>query len=369
MRISQINIYRTLLPVIGGIYRMASASVEALDSTVVEIVADNGLSGWGETCPIGPVYQPHHALGARAALEEICPGLIGADATSPRAVARLMDGRLAGHGYAKAALDIAVLDLLGRHLGVSVGTLLGGSITDRVPTYYSTIVGEPDATARIARDKVQAGYPRLQIKVGGKTLEKDVETIHKVWEAIGYQARFAVDGNRGMTAAYALQLDRLCANIPFVLEQPCNTMEENATLHGRLHRPLYLDESTEDINAVLRAISTGVADGFGFKVTRLGGLTKAAIARDMCAIRSLPHSCDDAWGGDIIAAACVHLASTVEPGRFEGAWIAQEYIEGHYDAENPVVIEKGHIKVPSGPGLGVRPPAGSLGAPFAVHGR
>ena len=369
MRIEHINVYRVQLPVVGGAYRMASATVEALDSTLVEIVAADGLSGWGETCPVGPVYQPHHALGARAALEEICPGLIGTDATSPRAVARLMDDRLSGHGYAKAAIDIAVLDLLARHLGVSVGALLGGAITDRVPTYYSTIVGEPDDTARIARQKVETGYPRLQIKVGGNNLEQDVETIHKVWEAVGYRARFAVDGNRGMTAGYALQLDRLCTGIPFALEQPCNTMDENQTLPGRLSRPLYLDESTEDINAVLRAIATGIADGFGFKVTRLGGLTKAAIARDMCAIRSLPHSCDDAWGGDIIAAACVHLASTVEPRRFEGAWIAQEYIEGHYDSENPVVIENGHIKVPTGPGLGVRPAKDSLGAPIAVYGR
>ena len=180
MRIEHINVHRARLPVVGGAYRMASATVEALDSTLVEIVADNGLSGWGETCPVGPVYQPHHALGARAALEEICPGLIGADATSPRAVARLMDDRLSGHGYAKAAIDIAVLDLLARHLGVSVGALLGGAITDRVPTYYSTIVGEPDDTARIARQKVEAGYQRLQIKVGGKNLEQDVETIHKV---------------------------------------------------------------------------------------------------------------------------------------------------------------------------------------------
>lgn len=247
--------------------------------------------------------------------------------------------------------------------------MLSGAITDRVPSDYSTIVGPPEETARIAREKVDSGYPRLQIKVGGKDLEQDVETIHGVWEAVGHRARFAVDGNRGMTAGYALQLDRLCAGIPFVLEQPCNTMDENQTLQGRIARPLYLDESTEDINAVLAAIARGVADGFGFKVTRLGGLTKAAVARDICAIRSLPHSCDDAWGGDIIAAACVHLASTVEPRRCEGAWIAQEYIEGHYDPERPVVFEKGHIKVPSGPGLGVEPAKADLGAPVATYGR
>ena len=368
MRIERINVYSAQLPVKNGVYRMASADVEALDSTLVEIVTDDGLAGWGETCPIGPVYQPHHALGARAAIAEIAPGLIGAEIASIRLLAKRMDERLNGHGYAKAAFDMAFLDLLGQKLGVPVSTLLGGALTDRVPAYYSLIVGAPDETARIAADKVKAGYQRLQVKIGGHNLEEDVAVVHRVWEAVGYKARIAVDGNRGLTVAAAIHLDRLCQAIPFVFEQPCNTMDEIATLKGRVTHPVYLDESTEDQNAVLRAISMGIADGFGFKVTRLGGLTKMTTVRDLCAIRSLPHSCDDAWGGDIIAAACVHLAATVEPRRMEGAWIAQEYIKGHFDQKHPVVIKQGHIAVPQRPGLGVKPEPGMFGKPVAIYG-
>ncbi|MEI9403746.1 mandelate racemase/muconate lactonizing enzyme family protein [Mesorhizobium argentiipisi] len=368
MRIDRINVYSAQLPVKGGVYRMASADVEALDSTLVEIVTDDGFAGWGETCPIGPVYQAHHALGARAAIAEIAPGLIGAEIASIRALAKQMDERLNGHGYAKAAFDTAFLDLLGQKLGVPVSTLLGGALTDRVPAYYSLIVGAPDETARIAADKVKAGYPRLQVKIGGRNLEEDVEVVHKVWEAVGYKASIAVDGNRGLTVAAAIHLDRLCQQIPFIFEQPCNTMDEIATLKGRVTHPVYLDESTEDQNAVLRAISLGIADGFGFKVTRLGGLTKMTTVRDLCTIRSLPHSCDDAWGGDIIAAACVHLAATVEPRRMEGTWIAQEYIKGHFDQKHPVVIKQGHIAVPQRPGLGVKPEPGMFGKAVAIYG-
>ncbi|TPN38837.1 mandelate racemase [Mesorhizobium sp. B2-3-3] len=368
MRIQSIKVYQVLLPVKGGAYRMASDTVRNLDSTLVEVTTEDGLSGWGETCPIGPVYQPQHALGARAAIAEMAPGLVGEDTSSMRRLAKRMDERLNGHNYAKAALDIALLDLAGQRLGVPVSTLLGGALTDRVPSYYSTIVGAPDETARIALDKVKAGYPRLQIKIGGRDLEQDVATVHKVWEAVGFKARIAVDANRGLTAAAALHIDRLCQAIPFVFEQPCNTMEEVAGLKGRVTHPIYLDENTEDLNAVLRAVSSGIADGFGLKVTRLGGLTRMVTVRDLCAIRSLPHSCDDAWGGDIIAAACVHLAATVEPRRFEGAWIAQEYIEGHTDPANPIVIENGHIRVPQMPGLGVKPERSQLNAPIATFG-
>ncbi|TIO50501.1 MAG: mandelate racemase, partial [Mesorhizobium sp.] len=64
----------------------------------------------------------------------------------------------------------------------------------------------------------------------------------------------------------------------------------------------------------------------------------------------------------------VHLAATVEPRRMEGAWIAQEYIDGHFDRKNPVVIEKGFIAVPQRPGLGVKPEPGTFGKPLATYG-
>jgi len=62
MKISEIHIYQVDLPVKNGPYTMANAQVYQLDSTLVKIVADNGMFGWGETCPVGSTYQPQHAL-------------------------------------------------------------------------------------------------------------------------------------------------------------------------------------------------------------------------------------------------------------------------------------------------------------------
>jgi 4-hydroxyproline betaine 2-epimerase len=369
VEIERIDVHQAVLPVRGGEFRTSHTSVAELDSTLVEVVTDDGLSGWGETCPLGPVYQPHHALGARAGLDQIAPGLVGTEISSARDLARRMDGLLAGHEYVKAALDTAILDLLGQRLGVPVSTLLGGALTDRVPSYYAVSVGDPARSAESAAASVERGYRRLQLKVGGQDVARDVETIRAVRDAIGDRARLVVDGNRAMTTAHALQVDRLCADIPFVLEQPCNTLEEMEALRGRLSHPVYLDENTVDVNTVLRAIASGVADGFAFKVTRLGGPTKAALARDLCALRSLPHTCDDAWGGDVIAAACVHLAATVEPRLLDGVWIAQDHLGHHYDPEHPVAVEDGHIAVPQGPGLGVRPDPARLTRHTATYTR
>lgn len=61
-----------------------------------------------------------------------------------------------------------------------------------------------------------------------------------------------------------------------------------------------------------------------------------ATFRDICEARSMPHTCDDAWGGDIIAAACTHIGATVQPRLCEGVWLAQPYIEGNFDPKNGV---------------------------------
>ena len=364
MRIAEVHVYRVDLPLNGTIYRMSEGSYTAFDSTVVRIVSDTGVSGWGETCPVGPTYQPEHALGARAALQQMAPGLVGRPAAGPRQVRRLLDAQLNGHNSAKAAVDIALHDLIGKAHGLRVCDLLGGAVTDRVPSYCALSPGDPDDVARLAAEKLAEGYPRLQLKAGGRPADLDIETIHKVWEATGC-TRLAVDANRALTTRDVLRIDRDCANIPFVLEQPCNTMEEVASLRGRVTHPIYLDENTEDLNDVLRAISLGICDGFGLKVTRLGGVGPLATARDVCEARSLPHTCDDTWGGDIIAAACVHVGATVQPRLLEGVWLAEPYMDLHYDPQNPVRVDGGHVRVPDGPGLGVVPDDGVLGAPVA----
>jgi L-alanine-DL-glutamate epimerase-like enolase superfamily enzyme len=82
----------------------------------------------------------------------------------------------------------------------------------------------------------------------------------------------------------------------------------------------------------------------------------------------MPHTCDDSWGDDIIAAACVHLGATVRPRLLEGVWIAQPHMDIHYDSDNPIRIEGGRIQVPTGPGLGVVPDEGVFGKPVASFG-
>jgi|TARA_B100000768_G_scaffold153063_1_gene149087 L-alanine-DL-glutamate epimerase-like enolase superfamily enzyme len=368
MKVREIHIYAHDLPVKNGPYTMANAEVWALDTTLVKLVGEDGTVGWGETCPVGSTYAEAHAGGARAALSEMAEGLIGADLW-PVTLNRKMNSLLNGHNYAKAALDIAAHDLIGKTLGVNVADLMGGAQTDYVPSYFATGVGAPDDIARLAQEKRDEGYPRLQIKVGGRPVEIDIETIRKVWEVLhGSGVRLAVDGNRGWTTRDALRVSRECPDIPFIMEQPCNTYQDLEKIRPQVSHGIYMDENSVDLNMVISAAGTGLVDGFGMKVTRIGGLQNMCTFRDICEARNLPHTCDDAWGGDIIAAACTQIGATVRPTLCEGVWLAAPYIEGHYDDMNGIAIVDGHIQRPTGLGLGVTPDETKFGAAVASFG-
>ena len=210
MEISEIHIYQHNLPVKNGPYTMANAKVYELDTTLVKVITKSGHVGWGETCPVGPTYAEAHAKGARAALEVIAPGLIGCT-IEPKILHAKMDSLLKGHNYAKAAIDIAAHDALGKILNRSVASLLGGAKHQVVPSYYATGVGSPNEIVKIAKEKIIEGYPRLQIKVGGRPIDIDIEVIKKVGELIkGKGIRMAVDANRGWTTRDAIRASREC---------------------------------------------------------------------------------------------------------------------------------------------------------------
>ena len=128
MKIERIEVYQLDLPYSGGVYRLSGGrKYPSFDATVVRVVSDDGVEGWGESTPFGATYIAAHALGVRSGIEEMAPHLIGLD---PRRVDRVndaMDAVLAGHLHAKAPIDVACWDLFGKSVGLPVCELLGGS--------------------------------------------------------------------------------------------------------------------------------------------------------------------------------------------------------------------------------------------------
>ena len=157
MKIKRINLWHQPLSSHTDYHMAAGKSCTTVETVVVRIDSDTGLSGWGEVCPI-PHYLPAYARGVAPAIAEMAPELIGAEFSAPEALLARLDRWLLGHAYAKSALDIALWDLLGRALGQPVHKLLGGKRNQRLPLYHSVTCIAPKAMLAIAEEAYAEWY-------------------------------------------------------------------------------------------------------------------------------------------------------------------------------------------------------------------
>jgi cis-L-3-hydroxyproline dehydratase len=271
MRIRRISAYRVELPLREGSYRWAGGkSVTAFDSTVVRVDTDEGVTGHGEVCPLGPAYLPAYAGGVRAGLAELAPRLLG---ESPLELARLnrrMDAALKGHPYVKSAVDMACWDVLGKAAGLPVCALLGGRYGDDFVLYRAISQGPPEAMAeRVAAYRAE-GYRRFQLKVGGDP-DEDVARIRAAAARLQPGDRLVADANTGWLAHDALRVARAVRDVDVYIEQPCLTYEECLAVRRHTDHPFVLDEVVDSVDVLLRGRADGAMDVVNIKISKFEG--------------------------------------------------------------------------------------------------
>ena len=363
MTIASISLFRQWQPFRDGTYRCSGGrSAEGFDSTIVEIVARDGTAGYGEMAPLGSFYDPAFAEGARAAMRELAPKLIGEKAAGIDAINRQMDLLLKGHPYAKSAIDMALWDLAGRRSGLSLATMTGGAEGNSVPLYRSLAQEAPEAMAARARKYIAEGYCRLQVKVG-LDVNEDIERLETVRAAIPSGTVIFCDANGSWGTAETRQFLLATRGIDYALEQPCATYEENLAIRQACDRPLILDETIDGVDALLRALSDSLVDGITIKLARVGGLTKARLIRDIAVARNLKITIEDTGGAQVDTAAYSGLMLSTPEG------LRQHTVDFHNwvtvsNARADFTIANGQMTLPDGPGLGVQVDKAALGDPI-----
>ncbi len=361
-RIVRVEVFGYDLSYAHGRYVMSKGrEVTTLPSTVVVLTTASGARGYGEVCPLGPNYLPAFAAGARAALAELAPALLGREVTAPAALYRTMDGALAGHAYAKSAVDIACHDALGRLSGLPVSTLLGGRQVEQLPIYVAVPLAGPGEMAEFIAARRAEGVHRFQLKLGGDPRE-DAARVRAALEATTEEDLLVADANGGWRLADAVTAVRLLEDAPrLFLEQPCPTLEECLQVRRRTSLPMILDEVIVGPAALLRAVSARAMEGVNLKINRVGGLTPARLLRDLCVELGLSLTIEDSWGGDLTTAAVSHLAAST-PGEqllstsFMNDW-TNEHVAGHEPR-----ARGGVGSAPLGSGLGVSVDDSMLGS-------
>jgi L-alanine-DL-glutamate epimerase-like enolase superfamily enzyme len=366
VKISAIKVYRVDLPLVEGRYSWSEGKfVEVFDSTVVELITDDGLSGFGEVCPLGPFYLPAFGDGARAGIGELAPTLLRQDPIALGPINQLMDRALLGHPYVKSAVDMACWDLLGKVTGKSVCDLMGGKFGDAVALYRAISQRPADEMAENVAGHRTDGYTKFQLKVGSRPSE-DIDRIRAVAEVLTDGEILVADANTGWRVDDAARVVNSVRDIDVYIEQPCRSYEHCLTIRRRTSLPFILDENIDGIDALLRGHHDGAMDVINLKISKVGGLSKARQIRDLCVSLNIPMTIEDSWGGDIITAAIAHLAhSTPESLRFS-ATDFNSYVSVR-NATGAPQRKAGRMIASDLPGLGIEPNMDALGKPVAEY--
>lgn len=343
-----------------GSYKWSGGkSVDTFDSTVVAIETDTGIVGYGEVCPLGPFYLPAYAAGVRAGIAELGPHLIGEDPRQLFRLNRLMDAALQGHAYVKSGIDMACWDILGKATSLPVCLLLGGRFGESV-RLYRAISQEPAhiMAERVAQYRAE-GYRRFQLKVGGDP-DEDIARIRAVSQVLQPGDRLVADANTGWLPHEAMRVVRAVREIDVYIEQPCRSYEECLSIRRHCDHPFVLDEVVDCVEVLVRAKNDLAMDVVNLKISKLGGLTKARQARDLCVSLGIAMTIEDSWGGDIVTAAIAHLAQSTPSDYLFTSTDFNSYVTVS-NATGAPRRQDGQMSASEAPGLGVVPRAEVIG--------
>ncbi|MDG2367038.1 MAG: mandelate racemase/muconate lactonizing enzyme family protein [Candidatus Marinimicrobia bacterium] len=362
MKIKRIMAYQVDLPLHEGSYKWSGGkSVDVFDSTIVAVETDDGLIGYGECCPLGPFYLPAYGAGVRTGIKELGPHLIGQNPIETGKLNQLMDQCLKGHPYVKSPIDIACWDIKGQVTGMPVCEMLGGRYGDDFILYRAISQIEPEAMAANVKKYRDEGYRRFQLKVGGNP-DEDIERIKLTAAVLHPEDKLIADANTGWLMHEAARVVRAVDDIDVYIEQPCETYEECLSIRERTSHPFILDEVINGIDILVRGHADRAMDVVNIKISKFGGITKAALARDLCVKLGIAMTLEDSWGGDVTTAAISHLAHSTPTDYLFTATDFNSYVTVS-TADGAPQRNNGRMSASNDPGLGIKPIMNILGNP------
>jgi L-alanine-DL-glutamate epimerase-like enolase superfamily enzyme len=348
--------------------QMAGEIVAHADNVFVRVESDDGVVGWGEAAS-APAMTGETVAGMMAAIELMTPRLLAGAADDFAAASAVMDAQLYGNSGAKAAIEMALHDLVGRARGRPVYALLGGKQRSRMPVL--AVIGSEDAAAdlREARERWSAGYRAFKIKVGLAAPEADAARTRLLCRALKQQSEsclesclVSADANQGFSVDGALHYVRALGDCGLdFFEQPVNAhdlggMSRIAAASGT---PIGADEGIHAADDVVRHHERRAARGVSLKAIKLGGLRAVLEASQLCTQLGMAVNISCKTGESSLAsAAAIHVAAAAP----QIAWGLTVTSSGLAEdiATAPLRIADGRVDVPERPGLGIDVDEGRL---------
>jgi len=333
---------------------------------LVKLYAD-GVVGLGQIRPISPGhFVADTTQSAVAAIKEIYgPALLGKSIFDVEAINEAFDMRLAGNPAARAVLDIAVYDAMGKALGTPVHNLIGGCCQPRIPLEWSVSMADDVATmvAEARRAVDEFGIRVLCLKMADRRgWRRDVRNFEAVRKAVGGEVMIGIDPNTGWTLADALSAIREIRKLGLgYIEQPVERRDLKAMAEIRRAAdgvPVMADEGIFTLQDAYAHAEARACDAYCIKLYKLGGITPAKKIAAVAQAANIQINCGGlAVQSQLEAAAGAHFYASIPASRMMGA---AEFVLGlNATAKDPLCpesdfrIRDGHVDVPRGPGLGI----------------
>lgn len=353
MKIKRIS-FRTVDLKLSVPYTIAYETVDSAANVFLKVETDSGLIGYGCAAPDLPVTGETAAT-VEASLNSVEGLLIGEDALRRTHLLEAVRKIIPDQPAARAAIDMALHDLMSKSAGQPLWKLLGG-FRERIPTSITIGILDTEPTVEQARAAVAKGFRALKLK-GGSDLESDVERLMKVRAAVGEEIELRFDANQGYTITQAKEFVERTKSVRLeLLEQP--TPKEQLDLMGRVsanvHVPVMADESLMGLRDAFRIASGEFADMVNVKLMKVGGIDEAlqvnAVARS--AGLEVMVGCMDESA--LAIAAGLHYA-LARPN------VLYADLDGHLDliddpAAGAVELHDGYLYPSQGNGLGAHLP-------------
>ena len=372
MKIAALKTYRVSLPVRRPHTWAGNYSPVGQGYVVLRLTLEDGTTGWGEAQVLkdwGGEYGTRYGeapQSTKVVIEELlAPLIIGEDVLRIEALHGRMDRFVRGYPYAKAAIDVAVHDAVGKLCKLPVYQLLGGLVRREIALAHSLGLMEIDTAVTEAQQAVGEGITTIKVKVGVDAA-RDIALVERLRKTLGPDVDIRVDANQGYhTWKEALRVTRVMADFDIAyMEQPCEGLENMARVAQATDVPIMADESAWSAHDVLRLIEWKAAEMVSVYYTKPGGLMKAKKLAAVAETGGLHCDINGSAEMGIGNAANLHLAASSAimdlPGSIPVTSTAETIrtkIAGHKYLDDiikePFVYRNGHLIVPDGPGLGI----------------
>ena len=357
MRIVQIEVIETKIA-LKRPYKLSKryGDVKSTHPTVVKVVTDSGLVGWGETDAQEGFTSEAPESVAVVLKSNIGPVILGEEATNVLKVREVMDFSMRGNIMAKSAIDMACYDLLGKAAGMPVYKILGGNLYDSLPIMSSIGGGSCEEAVAAANEVKALGYYHsLMIKVGRDPVD-DAQMVLAVRESLGPDYPLILDANQGWDLQSAKKFISIaCEADPVLFEQPLagEDIEGMATLRRFCDVPISVDESLESFKDAEDIIRVGAADVFSVKVCKNGGIRDSLRIIELAKNNGINILFNSMLEEGITQAASLNIALTTSNlFPFGHAYFSPLRLEADITTYSSLVKE-GRVYPPSKPGLGV----------------